>query len=118
MDASTAFQNLIVMAAADGSMNESEMRLLADRAVQWGIDDPQFSRAIEAALSGRAELTIPAAPDQRRELLKQLIQMMAADGHLEKREKKLFAVAATAMEIDDDELNTLIDEVLAEQDGV
>ncbi len=108
------FLNLLIMAAADGRIAESELRLLAHRAAEWGITDEQFEDAIEKAASGRAELTVPNDPEDRTLLLKELVRMMAADGQLSDSEKELFAVFSSAIGIGDDELNRLIDEVIGE----
>ena len=37
MSRSDLFRNLLLMAAVDGRMSESELRLLVHRAAQWGI---------------------------------------------------------------------------------
>ena len=110
-----AFRNLIIMAAADGRMRESELRLLAHRAAEWGITDEQFEDAIDDAISGRAELTVPKDPQERIQLLKELVRMMAADGHLSESEKELFALFSSVVGINEEALNTLIDEVLGDE---
>ncbi|MCA9151405.1 MAG: hypothetical protein KDA92_18965 [Planctomycetales bacterium] len=108
------FLNLLIMAAADGSIAESELGLLAHRAAEWGITDEQFEDALEKAASGRAELTVPNDPAERKLLLKELVRMMAADGKLSDSEKQLFAVFSSASGIGDEELNRLIDEVIGD----
>lgn len=110
-----AFLNLLLMAASDGRMAESELRLLSHRAAEWGITDDQFEEALELALTGRAELTIPPDADERRQLLKELVRMMAADGKMCEAEKRLFALCSGVIGIEDAELNRLIDEVLQEE---
>lgn len=114
MDAADCFRNLLLVAASDGRMTESELRLLADRATAWGISDDQFEDAIHDALRGQANFTLPPEPAARTELLKDMIRMMAVDGRLDKEEKTLFALASTALGFDADALNQLIDSVLEE----
>ena len=108
------FKNLILMAAADGKIREAELRLLSDRAMQWGITDDEFEDAIQYAMSKDAVLHIPNGREERFALLKDLMRMMAADGEMAPSERKLFAHAASALEVGDEELNRLIDEVVAE----
>ena len=105
------------MAAVDDRMSEAEMRLLSDRAIQWGITNAQFEAALQEVLAGQAELTIPKSKSDRHALLKGLIRVMAADGRLSSAERKLFALAAVSMDVSAEEVNMLIDSVLAE-DGL
>ncbi len=106
------FQNLIVMAIADGNLSEGEIRFLSERCKRWGMSDHEFGQAIEYALRADAILTIPTSHDERVDLLKELIQTMAADGELAEIEKQLFAVAAARMELPDGELGKIIDSIL------
>lgn len=114
MSHSDIFRNLLLMAAADGRMSEAEFRLLSHRAAEWGITDEQFEQAIQDAIAGRAELTIPTDPEERTELLKEMIRIMAADGHMAEEQKQLFALAASVLDVSMKELNRLIDSVLTE----
>ena len=100
------------MAAADGKIREAELRMLSDRAMQWGITDDEFEEALQFAMSGTAELHIPNSKEDRYAILKDLMRMMAADGEMAVAERKLFAHAAGALEINDEELNQIIDEVV------
>lgn len=114
MSHSDMFRSLLLMAAADGRMSEAELQLLSDRATEWGITDDQFEQAIQDAIDGKAELTIPTDPVERNELLKELIRVMAADGRLEKEQKQLFALVASVLGLSMEHLNGLIDAVLRE----
>jgi DnaJ-domain-containing protein 1 len=114
MDNLEKFRNLLIMAAADQRMTESELRLLSDRATEWGITDDQFESAIERAVSGTADLTVPSNRDGMRDLLTEMIHMMAADGRISSPEKRLFAVVAAAVGMSTVELDRLIDDVVRE----
>ena len=81
-------RNLLVMAAADGSLTEREIKFLGDRCRKWEITDLEFSNAIQYALSDKAELTIPPGRNERLSMLRDLILMMAADGKLDDLEKE------------------------------
>ncbi len=106
------FRNLLLMAAVDGRMAESELRLLSDRATEWGISDEEFEAAIQQAIQGTAEFTIPRDRDERADLIKEMICMMAADGQLASEQKELLAFATTILGISPLELNNLIDRLL------
>lgn len=107
-------RNLIAMAAADNRLTKSEMELLADRCVRWGLSTSDFQAALDLALQGDLSVEIPAAADERELLLRELLHMMAADGHLDDREKRLFARAFALMELPDHRLDELIDQELSE----
>jgi uncharacterized tellurite resistance protein B-like protein len=116
MENTELFRNLMVMAAIDGRFNNSEMELLADRCAMWGIDDNEFSAALEYALAPGAELTIPGDLPSQITFLKECLRVMGADGHLAEQEKQLFSLAAAQMKLNDGQLNDLIDEVLVADD--
>ena len=108
------FQHLLVMAAADNRMSESELGYLAERAHELGITKEEFHDALQIAISGETNVVIPTGAADRRALLKDLILMMAADGELQDKERELFAQIAATMEVDTEELHRIIDATLAE----
>ena len=112
MNTSDQLRNLLVMAAADGSMTEAEINLLSDRAKSWSIPDEEFAAAIRYAISDGAQFAVPPAREERAAMLQDLIRMMAADGQLAEVEKELFATAAVKMGFSDDELKEIIDAIL------
>ena len=111
-------RNLILMAAADGSLSESEIGFLAERCDRFGIGEAEFAELIERAIAERddAQIKIPDSKEECLFLLGELIRAMAADGVLAPAEKNLFANAAGRMKLSVDELNELIDEVLADDE--
>ena len=107
-------RHLLAMAAADQRMNEAELGFLADRAVALGISTEEFHDALLAAVKGETPLLIPDNTAQRRTLLKELIRMMASDGHLDHREKDLFANVAATMGLSSNDVHQVIDATIAE----
>lgn len=105
-------RNLVVMAFADGSLGEREVHLVADRCAALGLDEYDLQKAVEYGLGDGAALEIPDSRDDREELMRDLIRMMAADGHLDEGEKRLFALAAAKMSISAANVERLIDETL------
>jgi uncharacterized tellurite resistance protein B-like protein len=112
MEKRELFRNLVVMAASDGSLTESEIQLLSARAKTWDIDEQEFAHMIEFALQPESHVDVPPQRDARVRLLKELIRMMAADGRLAEPEKRIFATVAAVMKFSDDEINSIIDETL------
>ena len=107
-------RNLIVMAVADGSLGQREVHLIADRCVELGLSESDLQSAISYAMQDDASLSLPAGLPERQALMKDLIRVMAADGHLAETEKRLFALAAARMNLTGEKLDALINEVTAE----
>lgn len=105
-------KNLVIMAAADGTLTEQEIALLVDRASALGLDEEDLEKAIAYALSGEAKLKFPIDRNEQNAMLADLMKMMAADGELQEIEKRLFALAAAKMGIAKDDLEKLIDELV------
>ncbi|TWT93331.1 TerB family tellurite resistance protein [Stieleria varia] len=106
-------RNLVVMALADGSIGEREVNLVAERCHELGLGESDLQKAMEFGLGDDAALELPVNVDERNELMQDLIRMMAADGHLDESEKRLFALAAVKMNISTAELEQLIDATLS-----
>ena len=100
------------MALADGSLGEREVNLVADRCAQLGLDEYDLQKAVEFGLGDDAALELPTDQADCEALLQDLIRMMAADGHLDEGEKRLFALAAAKMSIGPQDVERLIDETL------
>ena len=81
-------RNLVVMALADGSLGEREVNLVADRCAELGLDEYDLQKAVEFGLGDDAALELPNDDTERRELMCDLVRMMAADGHLDEGEKR------------------------------
>ncbi len=105
-------KNLVIMAAADGSLSEQEIALLVDRCAALGLEEEDLEKAIAFALSGEATLKFPVDREEQNQMLADLMRMMAADGKLDEVEKRLFALAAAKMGIDKAELGALIDRLV------
>lgn len=107
-------KNMVIMAAADGTMTEHEIALLVDRCTQLGLHELDLENAISYALSQEAALKLPTEKSEQLKMLEDLIRMMGADGQLREVEKRLFALAAAKMGIGRDEINGVIDRVVAQ----
>lgn len=105
-------RNLVVMAFADGSLGEREVNLVADRCAELGLDEYDLRKAVEFGLGDEAAVELPQGPDDARDLVRDMIRMMAADGKLAEGEKRLFALIAAKASISAAEVEQLIDETL------
>ncbi|QDV44772.1 Tellurite resistance protein TerB [Stieleria neptunia] len=105
-------RNLVVMAMADGTIGEREVSFVAERCHELGLGEAELSRAIRYGLGDDAALELPQDPEGRKELMIDLVRMMAADGVLDESEKRLFALAAAKMEMSTEQLNQLLDQTL------
>ncbi|MDV6030004.1 TerB family tellurite resistance protein [Stieleria sp.] len=105
-------RNLVVMAMADGTIGEREVAFVAERCHELGLGEAELNRAIRYGLGDDAALELPRDPEGRKELMIDLVRMMAADGVLDESEKRLFALAAAKMEMSTEQLNQLLDQTL------
>lgn len=112
MDALDHLKNLVIMAAADGSLSEHEIALLIDRCGRLGLKEEDLEKAIAFALGEGAKMRLPVDRVEQDKVLRELIRMMAADGQLLEVEKRLFALAAAKMGIARQDLDSLIDDLV------
>jgi uncharacterized tellurite resistance protein B-like protein len=101
-------KNLVIMAAADGALTEREIDWLVDRCGELGLDESDLGSALEFAISDHATMKLPKVREEQMQLLSDLIKTMAADGQLDEIEKRLFAVAAAKMNVEQQQLDDLI----------
>lgn len=112
MERSELFKVLMAMAAADKKFTDEEVEFLALRSHRWGLTDEQFAEALEFAKREPTSLTIPETPQDRERLLRDLLEIMAADGELAPAEKNLYARAAASMGFSADALDERLDQWL------
>ena len=108
-------RNLLAMAVADGSLSEREIHFLSDRVLKWGITEHEFTEAVEFALSHRGQLTLPSDREAGLDLLREMVQMMAADGQLSESEKRMFATAAAYLNVSQSDIDQLIDGLIEDR---
>ena len=108
-------KNLVIMASADGSLTEREIAWLIDRCGELGLGEADLGEAMEFAISDAATLKLPKDRTEQMNLLGDLIRIMAADGELDEIEKRLFALAAAKMNVNQKELDDLITKLLKNQ---
>ncbi len=112
MDNLELFHNLINLAAADGKFASEEIRFLAARAEQWNIADDEFESALAGLSEGNLELNIPESDEDRVQLMKEMLKLMAVDGELADMEKRLCAEASAKMDFTSNRFEEILDAVL------
>ena len=105
-------KNLVIMAAADGTLAQAEIAMLIQRCSELGLNENDLENAIDYALSDKPSLKLPDTKEEKMQLLSDLLLVMAADGKLREVEKRLFAVAAAKMNIGQADLDALIDRLV------
>jgi uncharacterized tellurite resistance protein B-like protein len=106
------FRHLVAIAASDGEFSNSEVQMLAVRANQWNITQQQFDDVVTEIKSGHVHLKLPVRMDERVELLKNMMHMMAIDGVLAEEEKKMCAMASARMGFTSEQFDQILDELL------
>lgn len=106
------FNNLVLLASADGRFTEEEVTFLALKAEKWNISPDDVESALAGASTGEAEIIVPEATSDRVELMKEMIRLMAVDGHLAEIEKRLCATASAAMDFNPLEFDEILQSVL------
>ncbi|MEY4567791.1 MAG: hypothetical protein RLY14_2761 [Planctomycetota bacterium] len=105
-------KNLVIMAAADGTLAQAEIAMLIQRCSELGLNETDLENAIDYALSDKPSLKLPDTKEEKLQLLSDLLLVMAADGKLREVEKRLFAVAAAKMNVGQADLDALIDRLV------
>ena len=114
MDRLELFHSLVHLAASDGKFTEEEIQFLAERAEHWNIPKGEFETALAGISSGNFEFKVPEAYDDRVEMMKEILRLIAADGELADMEKHVCSVIAGRMEFTSDEFERVLASVLKE----
>lgn len=104
------FQNLYIIAAADGTIDEAEHGLLSQVAESLGLGQQDIDQIQDAYEAGELQLIVPASEEDRYYSLKNLLYMMVVDGEIDEREMVLCEAFADACGMGRDQIN----EILAE----
>ena len=114
MDRLELFHSLVHLAASDGKFAEEEVQFLAHRAEQWEIPKGEFETALAGISSGNFEFKIPKSYEDRVEMMKEFLRLIAADGELADMEKHVCSVIAGRMDFSSDEFENILAKVLSE----
>ena len=117
MDKLSIFHSLVNLAASDKKFTDEEVRFLIERAEQWNIPTSEFETALAGLSEGTLEIVIPESHHDRVVLLKEMIRLMAVDGHMAGVERDLCATASGKMEFTSQQFSQILDEVLGTTDS-
>ena len=102
------FQNLYLVAAADGEIGQSEERLLYQVAENLGLGQRDVESIVRKYPD--LDLIIPEEEEERYYSLKNLIFMMVADGKIKEKEFALCLLFAEKIGMGRDEVEAILDE--------
>jgi len=114
MDRIELFHSLVNLAASDGKFTDEELQFLANRAHRWDIPDEEFETAVAGISEGNFELKIPESYDDRVDMMKEMLRLVASDGELADMEKHLCSVAAGKMDFSTQEFESVLQSVIDE----
>lgn len=114
MDHLQLFNNLVNLAAIDGKFTDEEVQFLAVRAERWKIPDDEFETAMAGISEGVFEVLVPEDYQERVDLMKEMIRLMAVDGEMAELEKGLCAVAAARMDFSPSEFDKIVTDVVSD----
>lgn len=114
MDKLELFRNLVNLAAADKKFTEEEVLFLAERAERWEIPQDEFETTIAGIAEGGLDLNLPENHDDRVELMKEMIRLMAADGDIAEMERHLCALASSKMDFTGKQFEEILQSVIDE----
>jgi len=117
MDNITLFHNLVQMAAVDGKFTEEEVSHLIKRADQWGIPNDEFETAMAGISTGKSSIEVPERYENKIQLLRELVLMMAIDGDLASEEKELCARVSAGMGLTTEKFQEIIESLLRDRSG-
>lgn len=112
MDPLELFHNLINLAAVDQKFTDEEIDYLIDVANRHNIPSEEFETALHGVREGIIEVKLPEDPAAQKNLMREMIRLMAADGELNEMEKRLCATASARMDFTSQQFGELLEEVL------
>lgn len=88
-------KNLVMLAAADGHLTESELAVLLAVASREDISPEDFDKVIDDPDS--VEITLPEDEDTKLAYLRDMVAMMMIDGELDEQELAICKIYAMAL---------------------
>lgn len=114
MDRLELFHSLVNLAASDGKFTDEEVQFLAERAERWNIPKGEFETALAGISEGNFEFKVPDAYEERVEMMKEMLRLIAIDGELAPMEKHVCSLVAGKMDFASHEFEEVLKSVLDE----
>jgi len=87
-----AFNNIMVIIAADGKLTEQKKAYANELAAQWKYNLKKIEPFIKMGIDGRLVLRMPADPDKQQEIYKMMSEAVAADRNITPREQQFLDI--------------------------
>lgn len=101
------FQNLVAVAYADGSFSDDEMTFLAEKAVEYGLDNETVEAIINRA--EELEFEVPLNDYEREDQLSDVVFISMVDGKVAEKEYNLCLKIAEKLDFKKKDLDQVID---------
>jgi len=101
------FQNLVAVAYADGEFTEKEVNFLAEKAVDFGIDNDVVQQIL--ARAAELEFEVPLNDYEREEQLTDCVYMSMVDGIVQEKEYSLCLKIAEKLDFTQKDLDQVIE---------
>lgn len=95
-----AFNNVMLVIAADGVFGDEELRFAEDLAKKWGYDREKLQPFFQMARNGRLSLRMPDDPKKRLKIFRMMEKAAEADRALSPEERLLLENVRTEFKID------------------
>ncbi len=99
---------LLATALADGHFDTTELELLTDRAMWWGITPDEFEEIIDnPEITDEEAGALPQGAVEKAELMSELILMAFADGRLEPAEIEILIRLGPLLDVDEEKVREI-----------
>ncbi len=101
------FANLLAVAYADGVFQPEELDFLADKAIEYGIEDAEVKDLLENI--DKLKFSVPQNLEDKEQQLTDAIYLTMIDGKIDKREYQLCLNIAKKLDLNQKYLDNLIE---------
>jgi len=101
---------MVLAMLADGEAHEKERSILDGFARKNGVPQDKVEELIQAAQAGQLEVPLPHSADQAQGLMKGLIHMFLADGHLAGEEVEVLEEFGQSVGLSTDQVRAMVKE--------
>ncbi len=101
------FANLLAVAYADGIFKPEELDFLAEKALEYGLEDREVRQLLENI--DKLKFYIPQNFEEREQQLTDAIYLTMIDGQIDKREYQLCLQLARRLDLNQKYLDNLIE---------
>ncbi len=99
MDNTEIINSVVSMLAADGEIEQQEIKFLKQLCQRLKVSGEVVEQAFEKYVQGEAYVHLPQDEDEKKRLFSYLLEAVVADGKIAPQERKLLEMVATRMGI-------------------